>query len=214
MKNRSCNNDEINKGLRSVLSNPVIYHFFGKIIGLHDKYRMYVKNFIKPFPGMKILDIGCGTAAILRYLPSTIEYTGYDINSDYINYAQKKFGQRAKFYNKRVNDMSMSDSDLFDVVIADGLVHHLNDDEAIDLFHIGYNALKDGGFMLTIDPTFVHKQLFIDRFLTSIDRGQHVRKPNEYIKIAESIYSRTELYIINDVSRIPLTGCILKCWKD
>ena len=53
-----------------------------------------------------VLDIGCGTAAILNFLPSNVAYTGYDINSAYINYAIKNYGQRAIFYNERVNEMT------------------------------------------------------------------------------------------------------------
>jgi SAM-dependent methyltransferase len=214
MTTRPCLNDEINTGVRSVLSNPAIYHFFGRIMGLQDKYRMYVEAFIKPFPGIKILDIGCGTATILKFLPIDIDYTGYDINSEYIKYAKKKYGHMAKFYNQRVNDMTFSNSDKFDVVMADGLMHHLDDVEAINLFQIGYQQLQNKGFMLTIDPAFIHGQKSIDRLITSMDRGQHVKYPEGYKNLAQSIFTKIEAHVVKGIGFFSLTGCILKCWKE
>lgn len=71
-----------------LLAEPVIYRFFIKLVG-SGKAR---KNFVEKLglkAGDKILDIGCGPADILEYLPETIEYIGFDSNKDYINVAKK-----------------------------------------------------------------------------------------------------------------------------
>jgi len=214
MFSKPSNTDEINKGLRSVLTRPVMYTLFGRFMGLSKKYKMYVEQYIKPFPGMRIIDIGCGTAEILNSMPIEIDYTGFDINTEYINYAKKKYGNRAKFYNQRVNEMTMVDAKPFDAVIADGLLHHLNDNEAKKFFKIAHNSLNKNGFVLTIDPTFCKKQNRLDRFLTSLDRGQHIRQPDEYLRIAQSNFTLIKTYVVNGVSNLPLTGCLLKCLKE
>ena len=214
MTTQPSNKDEVNNGLRSVLKRPVIYNLFGRMMGLQSKYRMYVDEFIKPYPNMKILDIGCGTANILDFLPMNIDYTGYDVNTDYIKYTKKKYGYRAAFYNQRVNEMTLNNSEPFNVVLADSLLHHLNDCEAKNLFDIGYRVLKNNGFMLTIDPTFIENQKPIDKYITSTDRGQHVRYPDDYKKIAESIFSKINVHTVSGIGPFSLTGCILKCWKD
>jgi SAM-dependent methyltransferase len=206
--------DETNHGLCSVLSHPVLYLLFGRLMGLSEKYQMYINRFIKPFPGMSLLDIGCGPAAILNFLPPDVDYTGYDINFSYIAYAKKKYGHRAAFYNQRVSGMTLADSMPFDVVLADGLLHHLSEMEAKDLFRIGRMVLKPDGFMLTIDPAFVENQNPLDRWITETDRGRHVRYPEEYKKMAESCFSVVEAHVIKKVGTFSLTGCILKCCKE
>ncbi len=206
--------DESNKGLHSILGNPVIYSLFGRLLGMHNKYRMYVDKFIQPNANIRILDIGCGTAEILNFLPSTIYYAGYDINPAYIQYDRKKYGHKADFYNTRVNDMALKDHELFDVVLADGLLHHINDIEAEKLFTIGYRALKSKGFMLTIDPVLIKGQNYLTRFICAVDRGRHVRSPEEYKKIALTSFHQVEINIIDGGRYFQQSGCILKCLKD
>jgi 2-polyprenyl-3-methyl-5-hydroxy-6-metoxy-1,4-benzoquinol methylase len=205
--------DEVNKGLRLLLGNPVLYTLFGQLMGLSNKYKMYIDKFIKPFPKMKILDIGCGTAAILDYLPLNIEYSGYDINPVYIKYAKKKYGNRATFHNMRVSEMVSMQTEPFDVVLADSLLHHLNNDEAKDLFHTGYTLLKDKGFMLTIDPVLIEHQNFISKTFCALDRGQHVRSPDKYKEFAQSSFKFIEFNLFKNTGILPLWGCLLKCTK-
>ena len=212
--NQRSTQEEIKSGLRATLSAPVCYTLFGRLIGLGQKYKMYIDRFIKPFTGMRMLDIGCGTAAILNYLPLDVAYTGYDLNPDYIRYARNKHGHRAKFFNKRVMDISLPETERFDIVLADGLIHHLDNTEAAALFDIGRRCLKQTAFMLTIDPTFVEDQKKIDRFLTRMDRGRHVRTPEKYKQIAGAYFPKVDVYVVKDIGLFSLTGCILKCKKE
>ena len=73
--------------LRSLLSFPQIFNFYLLLIGFNTLRRKFVNEFIKPFPGATILDIGCGTASILDFLPDNVSYTGFDMNQRYISYA-------------------------------------------------------------------------------------------------------------------------------
>lgn len=206
-------NDQITRGLRALLEQPLFYSFFQWIMGSHNKYRMYVNDYLKPGPKCRILDIGCGFAGILKYLPRDVEYVGYDISREYIAYARKIFGHRATFYNQRVNEMQLENSNLFDIVLADGLLHHISDDEARELFKTGYSALRETGFMFTSDPTFIEDQQLIPRLIGSLDRGRHVRYPQEYKKLAETSFPHVEAYIIHNISNRPQTGCFLRCYK-
>ena len=210
----NSNRNEINKGIRAILGHPVLYTYFGRIIGLADKYRLYMSKFIKPYANIKILDIGCGTAAILDFLPLNICYTGYDINTAYINYARKKYGHRAKFYNKGVNEMTSRDNEYFDVILADGLIHHLNTSAAKNLFRIGYRSLKSNGFMLTIDPVLTERQRLLERFIISMDRGRHIKSGEEYKKTAKPYFSNISVHIVPNIGILSLTACILKCCKE
>jgi len=47
-------------------------------------------------PGDKVIDIGCGSAEVLRYLPD-VDYIGIDINPDYIAFARRTYGNKGTF---------------------------------------------------------------------------------------------------------------------
>ena len=84
---------QITSGIRSILSNPYFYEFFHKITNVHyyktsTFYNVINKNKKKK---IKVLDIGCGPAEILRYLDNKVEYYGIDNSEKYINYAKKRF---------------------------------------------------------------------------------------------------------------------------
>ncbi len=207
------NSDQISSGIRGILGRPEVYLFFQFLMNSHGKYRMCIERFLAPVNGKKILDIGCGCADILALLPRDVDYVGFDMSPAYIAYARKRFGHRARFFNRRVSDIDLQNLGLFDIVIADGLLHHLNDAEARDLFRIGFCALHDSGFMFTADPTLVENQDFISRRISLMDRGRHVRSPNAYQKIAKLVFPSLEVHVINNVSNRPQTGCILKCYK-
>ena len=73
---------EIKNGLRSILDAPKIYDFFQAMMG-GDGPAGFVKEFVRPKEGDNILDLGCGTSRILKYLPK-VTYVGYDSDKKYI----------------------------------------------------------------------------------------------------------------------------------
>src|SRR5438045_2079745 len=83
--------DQVDTGLRSVLSHPVIYKTFQRIIGIDRAFKILVNEIIKPLSGNSMLDIGCGEAHILDFLPKEVTYVGYDLNPAYIEYARKNY---------------------------------------------------------------------------------------------------------------------------
>ena len=80
---------QINTGIRSILSNAFIYESFQKIMGMHKVRKELVSKYITPYNVDSVLDIGCGPADILEFLPH-LDYYGFDISKKYINKAKKK----------------------------------------------------------------------------------------------------------------------------
>jgi len=206
--------DQVVTGVRSILSHPVVYKTFQRIIGIDRAFEILVNEIIKPTAGSRMLDIGCGEAHILDFLPQEVTYVGYDLNPAYIGYARKNYSDRGTFINERVSEMVVQDQEPFDIVLAAGLLHHLNDQEGVDLFRVGFNCLKPGGVMVTSDNCYFKGQSPIARYISSKDRGQHVRYPEQYREIALPVFNSVEVIIKNKMVRIPQTTCILKCRKQ
>ena len=162
-------------GIDTLLSLPALYNFFRKGIGGAEVSRKHVRDFIQPFPNAKILDIGCGPGNILDYLPHNVEYVGYDSSPRYIDYAVKKYGPRGLFF---CNDVGKPpEFGKFDIVLATGVLHHLNDQEARALLETAAHHLNPGGYLVTLDNAYVEGQARVARWLISMDRGGHVRTP-------------------------------------
>ena len=200
---------QITKGIRAILSHPKVYLAFQNLMGAHNVRQNFVKNFIKPFPGMRILDIGCGTADILHYL-TDVDYWGFDISEPYILHAKSQFSERGNFHCQELCFTDLDAIPLFDVVLTMGLLHHLDDPVALNVLKLAAKALKPGGRLITMDPCFEPKQNPIARFLIKQDRGRNVRTSKEYSTLAETIFKSFRVEIKHQ-NWIPYTHCFMEC---
>jgi ubiquinone/menaquinone biosynthesis C-methylase UbiE len=69
----------IKKIFHTLLAIPFVYILSQKISGADKVLRYYVRQYIRPNTGDRILDIGCGPADILALLPKDVSYVGYDM---------------------------------------------------------------------------------------------------------------------------------------
>jgi 2-polyprenyl-3-methyl-5-hydroxy-6-metoxy-1,4-benzoquinol methylase len=203
---------QITHGIRSFLSSPFIYSSFQAIMGAHSFRKYLINQHIHPFVGLHLLDIGCGPGDLLSSL-SNIEYWGFDISRNYINHAQIKFGSKGTFTCKQLTIADLDHLPKFDVVVASGLLHHMDDDVALECLNLAHQALKPGGRLVTVDPCWEKGQNLVTKFLINLDRGQNVRNALEYENLVSSIFS-TRRVIVRHKAWIPYTHCIMECQKS
>ena len=135
-------------GIKSLLALPFGYRMLHGILGTHRMRRHYVDEFVKPEPASRVVDIGCGTADILNYLPA-VDYFGVDYNAHYIDHNRRRF-PRARFH---IASVSMDLKKLLppaDLVFANALLHHLDDTEADALFASAKQLVSSGGRLCTL----------------------------------------------------------------
>ncbi|MBM0740835.1 class I SAM-dependent methyltransferase [Phormidium sp. CLA17] len=204
---------QVNQGIRSVLSIPTAYRLFGQLIGGASGRKRFVKDHIRPRQGDRILDIGCGPGVLVPYLPA-VDYVGFDASEEYIQAAQEQYGDRATFYCKQVSTQAITEHSQFDLVLAVGVLHHLDDIEALQLCRLAQAALKPGGRLITFDGCYLTGQSPIAHYLLTRDRGQNVRDQDGYTKIVSQVFSKDVVVSIrHDLLRIPYTHIILECTK-
>ena len=197
--------------MRSLLAIPGLYSFFACIIGGNDARRYFVREHVRPRPNDRVLDIGCGPADILNFLPK-VDYTGFDASADYIDAARRKFGARGRFFSSTVSSVSLETKD-FDLVIVIGVLHHLDDTKALKLIELAHSALRQGGRLITIDGCYAPRQSVIARFFLDHDRGQHVRDQYGYEGLARKYFGNVTSTVRSDLLNIPYTHVILECIK-
>jgi SAM-dependent methyltransferase len=200
---------ETNTGIRGILAQPAIYDAWSRAVGGVRAQTILVRDYVRPWPRARVLDLGCGTGELLNYL-GDVNYTGVDVSDDYIVRARSNFGDRGEFF---VGDASSVDlpAGEFDLVLAVGVLHHLDDLQAEGLFGVAAAALKSGGRLITIDPTFVRAQKKAARFVIEHDRGRNVRYPQAYHALADRFFNTVRSTVRGDLIRIPYTHCLLEC---
>jgi SAM-dependent methyltransferase len=91
----------------------------------------------------------------------------------------------------------------FDLVLATGILHHLDDSRALSLFELARKALKPTGRLITFDGCFVAGQPKLAKFVVSRDRGAFVRQPEQYSRLASASFGKVETFVRHDLLRIP-----------
>ena len=197
--------------LSLVLSLPSGYRLFQRMVGGKAARKTYLAEYVKPVPGDKILDIGCGPADILDHLPA-VNYTGLDLSPEYISSAEKRFGSKGRFCCGDVGVATIEgEQGTFDLVLAIGVIHHLDDAQAAKLFDLARRALRPAGRLVTYDGCYVAQQSRIARWLLAKDRGKFVRPREEYLRLALTNFSKVEPHLRNDLLCIPYTHLIMRC---
>lgn len=190
-------------GLRSrLLQIPLAYEILTDGLGKPGGREWLVNELIRATPGTRVLDIGCGTATVLRLLPE-VTYVGIDHNANYIAKAKQEFGDRGTFISADLNVGTLEKYGLFDRVIMLGVLHHLNDTACFQLMQSISNCLVPTGRLITFDNALVEGQHPIARVLSKIDRGRFSRSPAGYRRIIESSFQIETEVIRHDLMRVP-----------
>jgi SAM-dependent methyltransferase len=201
-------------GLHRLLNKAGIYDAVQRLLLRTGTRERYVREFVRPFPGCRILDIGCGPADILGYLPESVgEYAGFDMNPGYIEAARRRWGPRGTFRCEKVGE-AFPAAGAYDIVLANGILHHLDDAEAGRLVVIAHDALRRGGCLVTYDNVYIEQQNPFARWLIARDRGRAVRSREGYEAIARSRFARIESALLHDTLRVPYTILVMRCVKD
>jgi SAM-dependent methyltransferase len=194
---------------RRPLENPNIYGKFQTSLR-RDATMSRLAEILKIRPGQRVLDIGCGPADILTYLPRDIEYHGYDLNERYIASARQRYGERGSFAVRAVSPDAANELGTFDAVISIGVLHHLTDSEVDNVFASARRLLRPGGSIVTCDGAYVKGQNPIARLLLALDRGRHVRPAPEYLILAQRHFPQATATILHDLLAVPYTHCVIE----
>ena len=207
--------DQVTTGIRKILSRPAVYDGFQALLGGDAARRRICADHIKAKPTDTIVDIGCGTAQLLRFLPQQIRYYGFDLSPEYIAAAKARYASMPNFHFgcADINTLARDEIPPCDMAISFGVLHHIGDEAARTLIDNVYDRLAPGGRLVTIDNAYVDNQSFFARELIRRDRGQHVRQAEAYLDLVSPRYRDKKITIHHDLLRVPYTHVIMECTK-
>ena len=204
---------ESNSGLLRWLKAPFLYDVFQGVVGGNALRRSIIQKHARARRGDKVIDIGCGPAQALQSLPE-VEYLGLDIDSDYIAFARRTYGNKGTFVvgdpGSLRGDSRFKDAD---IVIAVGVLHHLDDEEAADCIRFAYDALKRGGRLICHDACWVPNQGAFSKCIMSHDRGRNIRTEQQYRQLAAKVFRNVHAWVDPKPLRIPYVTIVLECEK-
>jgi 2-polyprenyl-3-methyl-5-hydroxy-6-metoxy-1,4-benzoquinol methylase len=200
---------EVTSGWRSVLSQPLVYEAVQYLVGARRANASLVRDIIRPAPGDRVLDIGCGPGEILRAMPA-VDYVGVDQSESYIERAKRAFPGKGRFYCDSVENLAALGLARFDIVIAIGVLHHIDDSQAEKLFRTAAGLIQPEGRIYTADPCFHPDQNFLTRFVIQNDRGRNVRGPDAYYRLAMTGFRQVETRLMEGLLPFPHSVCLLE----
>jgi SAM-dependent methyltransferase len=193
---------------KKALASPVVFATYQSLIGAPECHRRFIHDMVRPIPGERILDVGCGVGASLRYIPDTVDYVGIDVSEAYITKAKADYGDRAKFICADVTTLDAAALGTFDRAFSFGVLHHLSDDVAARAVKFVRSVVKPGGIFVSIDPCQVPGQHIVAKLIIENDRGEYVRDPAGFQRIISGLGQvRTEIH--HDLLRIPFTQIVM-----
>jgi ubiquinone/menaquinone biosynthesis C-methylase UbiE len=98
---------------------------------------------------------------------------------------------------------SMPDSS-YDLIIAIGVLHHINDLILEEFLKESYRLLRPGGRLTTFDPVLHNSQSKLSRWVVKRDRGEWVRGETGYIRPIQQIFNTKPISkIYSNLLKIP-----------
>jgi SAM-dependent methyltransferase len=191
------------QALKNLLSHVPAYLTLQKVVGA-DRLRYRCIETAKLKPGDTVLDVGCGPAYYFEKLPQPIQYHGFDTEPRYVEWANKKWaGRGATIHLGIFDDEQAAKLPKVDAVLLLGLLHHLSDDESLQLLELAGRVLAPGGRVVSVDTCFEPTQGRVSRWMSENDRGEFVREPKEFEDLARSAFASVEGYVEREATRIP-----------
>lgn len=183
------------------LAAPAVFDLYQRMVGAPRMLERFVAEWLRPESGDRLLDIGCGTGAMVPYLPDDVELLGIDISEPYIAAAKARYGGKGTFRVADASDQSLDLGEPYDIAFASGVLHHVPSVPARSLIEGALARLKPGGRFVAIDPTLVEGQGWFSRTVVKSDRGDFIRSPAEMASLMDGLDPTFE--VVTDMLNIP-----------
>lgn len=134
----------------------------------------------------RVLDVGCGpgtnAAAFADY-----DYVGFDYNPRYIEFARRRY--KGEFHVADAREFTGQNQQPFDFIFVNSLLHHLSDEDTVELLTRLRPLLTDDGKIHILDLV-LPEEPSIARWLARHDRGDFPRPVERWDEIFSGIFTK------------------------
>lgn len=173
--------------LYRILENPKVYDLSQKLLAGNRVYQA-IKNVValhlRDMRYNNVLDVGCGIVLFADCFNG--EYTGIDINPEYIKRA--KTVKKGTFLVGDATALPFN-NEAYDLVFTLGVLHHLNADSREKMLKEMWRVCKSKGYILIIDGIVPSNRLnMIGYILAKLDRGRFKMRIESFKEMINSAY--------------------------
>lgn len=198
--------------LSSVLANPAVYLTYQYLVGGIRARKRCISEHVRPAESLTVLDIGCGPGYAIQCFRRP-QYYGFDPSPDYIRYAKTKFSPAGEFVCGYFDEAALHWLPQIDVVLLMGVLHHMDDRQAIELLTLARRAMKPAGRLFTLDGCYRPAQSWLERYFLDRDRGKYIRDEPSYRKLAGEVFRQVNVFYREDLFVIPQPTLIMECMQ-
>jgi len=190
------------KYIYRILENPRIYDLAQRLLGgerIHRAIREVIDNHLRGIRYNTVLDVGCGTGSFADCFKG--EYTGIDINQDYI----RKAGTKGNGHFMVADATALPfGPETFDLVFTLGLLHHVDPQNQIRILGEMWRVCKKGGHILIMDGLVPSDRLNIIGYaLAKLDRGRFKVRAREFKEMIAFAYPDADWVRYTDIKSFP-----------
>lgn len=191
-----------------LLERGYLYNLLQSTVGATNARRYFVEHFASLPEAAGVLDIGCGPGTLIPFLPRHVaRYVGFDPNPQYIEVAKRRFGSDSHSFFEAdcstAGDWLAERGGRFNVILAAGVLHHLDDREVTELLDLAITYCEPDGFFASFDNAILPHENPIAAALIRVDRGEHVRPPFEYEMLLRAKFSNIKSELHRNLMRVP-----------
>jgi ubiquinone/menaquinone biosynthesis C-methylase UbiE len=200
--------------IAEVFNNARLYELFQFGISRRGSSEIVRSEIIKPQGINKVLDFGCGIGYHSTEF-SNSEYLGIEPLQGCIDKANKiyKNSKNSFILGDQTTLKSIPDSS-FDLIIAIGVLHHIDDSIFNEFVKESHRILKVGGRLTTFDPVLHQNQSKISKWVVLRDRGNWVRTVDGYLEPIRKMYRQEPTNkIYKNLLRIPYDHIAIEIQK-
>ena len=152
--------------IAKVFDNAKLYEVFQFAIAKKTTHEIIRNEILKPGDGIsRILDFGCGIGFHSKFFPSA-DYLGVEPLESCIKIANKNYADSStQFILGNHSYLKNLNNESFDLVIAVGVLHHIDDEIFNEFIRETFRILKSGGRLTTFDPVLHSKQSKISEWV-------------------------------------------------
>ncbi len=182
------------------------------LLGADSGMEKFVRQFLRPQPGERILDVGCGPGRLIPHLPA-VDYCGIDIDASSIARARRRFPAARFVHLDPCSEHPEFPERDFHLAVACGVLHHLPDCQARRMLAFCHQRMRSGARLIALDCVLEERQHPISKLLVRADRGRFARTGAAYRDLACDLFPGAAVNIRHDLLNVPYSHAILECVK-
>jgi 2-polyprenyl-3-methyl-5-hydroxy-6-metoxy-1,4-benzoquinol methylase len=165
--------------------HPLSFHYLRKLPELNyaaTKTRLRV--LLERLSPERVLDAGCGTGEFAHLFDAT-GYVGVDVHPGYVHLA-RRMNSSHRFECADVINWE-GRGERFDLVLINGVLHHLSDHDARGLLETALRHAARGGTLLLIEDVRLPNPPLGTELIHWLDEGEFIRTPEAWRDLVETV---------------------------